>query len=373
MIGRGVGISRRNILRASALTTGQLVLHGARSAIAADPTLRAVANQAGLHFGSSSEVELTGVSSYANLITTQCDIFAPNLNWQLLAPSPVITPRRFDPNILLVRDHGLRLTGYHLVWHSGTPKWFRALGPTSSEQALRSHIEMLARNLGDVTFSWNVVNEAINPDENRPDGLRRSPYLEKFGQYYIDMAFGMARDAAPQVLRVYNDYGLELATADHARRRDALLRLLDGWAQRAVPIQAVGLQCHMLTKNFDRFDPKVFRAFLGDIASRGLLIMITELDVLDFSTADVAQRDAGIADIYRRLLSVALDETAVVSVATWGLSDRYTWLNPSYSPRFARPDGSPSRPLPYDDALHAKPIVPILLDVFKHAPRRRLV
>jgi endo-1,4-beta-xylanase len=53
----------------------------------------------------------------------------------------------------------------------------------------------------------------------------------------------------------------------------------------------------------------------------------------------------------RRYLDVALDEPAVASVITFGLSDRYTWLQED----FPRDDGAPRRPLPFDEQLKPKP------------------
>jgi endo-1,4-beta-xylanase len=50
-------------------------------------------------------------------------------------------------------------------------------------------------------------------------------------------------------------------------------------------------------------------------------------------------------------LDVTLAEPAVKSVMTFGLSDRYTWLQEDYP----REDGAPRRPLPFDDALQPKP------------------
>ncbi len=58
-----------------------------------------------------------------------------------------------------------------------------------------------------------------------------------------------------------------------------------------------------------------------------------------------------VAETYRRYLEVALDEPAVVSLVTVGLSDRYTWLQEDYP----REDGAPRRPLPFDEELRPKP------------------
>jgi endo-1,4-beta-xylanase len=56
-------------------------------------------------------------------------------------------------------------------------------------------------------------------------------------------------------------------------------------------------------------------------------------------------------------------------VMTFGLSDRYTWLQEDYP----RDDGAPRRPLPYDDALRPKPAYEALSRGLANAARRRPV
>jgi endo-1,4-beta-xylanase len=100
--------------------------------------------------------------------------------------------------------------------------------------------------------------------------------------------------------------------------------------------------------------------------------MITELDVLDLDTpSDIELRDKAVADLYRRVLGVALDQTAVISVVTWGLSDRYTWLTARRDKRYVRSDGMPARPLPFDDWFRPKPAYYALLAAFTGAPQRK--
>jgi len=95
--------------------------------------------------------------------------------------------------------------------------------------------------------------------------------------------------------------------------------------------------------------------------------VISELDVLDDGLSPHAgRRDLLVADVYCRYLDVTLDEPAVASVITFGLSDRYTWLQEDYPRR----DGAARRPLPFDRNMHPKPAFFALRHGLHHAIRR---
>jgi endo-1,4-beta-xylanase len=74
-----------------------------------------------------------------------------------------------------------------------------------------------------------------------------------------------------------------------------------------------------------------------------------------------------VAGIYHRYLDVALEEPAVKAVVSFGLSDRYTWLQEDYP----RDDGAPRRPLAFGDSLRAKPAYRAILRGLRRAPDRR--
>jgi len=69
-----------------------------------------------------------------------------------------------------------------------------------------------------------------------------------------------------------------------------------------------------------------------------------------------------------QFLTVALSERAVEGVLTWGLSDRYSWLNSSTFQ--SRTDGTMNRCLPYDDKFERKAFWFALADAFARAPTR---
>ncbi|MBV9734295.1 MAG: endo-1,4-beta-xylanase, partial [Acidisphaera sp.] len=156
----------------------------------------------------------------------------------------------------------------------------------------------------------------------------------------------------PHALRVLNDYGMEYALPWQERRRGAMLDLLADLKARKVPVQALGMQAH-LDGSETHLDQKVLAKFCADVASLGLKIVITEMDVRDNGLpADIPLRDAAIAAHGRAFLDAVLPNPAVIGVITWGLSDRRSWLDQS----MPRIDKLPQRPLPLDADLQRKPL-----------------
>jgi endo-1,4-beta-xylanase len=184
--------------------------------------------------------------------------------------------------------------------------------------------------------------------------------LTLLGQDYIELAFRTAHAADESAMLVYNDYGLELDIEWHKARRERVLQLLRDLLRSGTPVHALGIQSH-LEWGAGPFNASKFRAFLDEVAALGMKIIISELDVTDRHLgADIAERDAAVANLYSEYARVALSQRAVIAIITWGLSDRYSWLNQHEPAR--RPDGLPSRGLPLDAHLQKKPAYKALAD-----------
>ena len=337
------------------------------------PSLSEIAAKRGILYGATPEVEVRRtVPEYRDLLTHHCKLIAPILSWASVSKAPGEYEIRWQPTLDFCQAHGMKITGAHLLWHESTPKFFEAAADSAQARKLVvDHITYMGKRLAGQVWSWNVVNEALNPREGRPGGLRGSPLLSQLGNEFFDIAFHTAREADPNAVLVYNDYAFELDTSDQEARRRALLALLDSFKKRNLPIDAIGLQCHMRLDRF-KFQPQIYRQFLKDIAARGVKILITELDVFDIGApSDIQERDQAVADCYQRVLEVALDETAVTALVTWGLSDRYSWLTSRSRPNFARPDGLPGRPLPFDEQFQAKPAYRAIAKALAGAPMRK--
>jgi endo-1,4-beta-xylanase len=214
--------------------------------------------------------------------------------------------------------------------------------------------------------SWDVVNEAIWPPDKRPDGLRDTPWLRNLGAGYIELAFRAAQQADPHALLTWNENWLEEETALGDAKRAFFVQHLKDLLSRGVPIQAIGLQSHLIGDHNNIAGPH-FRQFLGQIQDMGLKILVTEMDVREGNLPnDINTRDQSIANIYYEYLSAVLANPAVIAVLTWGISDKYTWTAQSNP----RADKAPVRPLPYDQNMTPKPAWGAIARAFDNAPSR---
>lgn len=362
-----MNIDRRQTIK----LLGSAALAGGVGSAFAEPELPSLGGAAaarGLLYGSAIEADLgEAPAQYKDLLIRQCRLAGPALAWSSSPRPGVYNFGHWGDDARFASAHGLRLTGSHLLWYEWIPTWFAAIPDRKgAEKAVSDHIRALASKFGSQVYSWNVVNEALKLDDGRPDGLRQDALMEKLGPDYIEFAFRAARVADPSALLLYNDANFEAATQEHEERRVALLDLLDHLKRENVPIDGVGLQCHIRVS--DPYDERAYSSFLRQITDRGLKIAVTELDVIDLDgSGSVTTRDRVVADAYDRFLPVVLDNRGTVAVVTWGLSDRYTWLNEN---QHLRPDQPRLRPLPFDADFRPKPAFDAIMRAFRNAPSR---
>jgi endo-1,4-beta-xylanase len=221
----------------------------------------------------------------------------------------------------------------------------------NAARILGEHISTVAGHYAGRVHSWDVVNEAIEWESGRADGLRNSPWLHAIGPGYIELAFTTAAKADPHALLVWNEDWLEEDSPRGEHKRTFVLSWLRSLQAKRIPVHALGIQGHLVGSH-SNIATANFSAFLRRVADLGLKIMVTELDVRDDGLPqDTRRRDEVVAEKYAGFLNAILHERAAIAVVTWGLSNRYTWLS-----RFApRADGKHVRPLPFDEELHQTP------------------
>jgi endo-1,4-beta-xylanase len=329
----------------------------------------------GLVYGSSVRYkDFNSSPKYAKVVALECGILVPEWELKWTCGDTTLRPnsrdfdfRHADWIIDFARNKKILIRGHTLVWHESLPKWFEEqANPQNAEMLLTNHIQTVVGHYAGKIHSWDVVNEALWPSDGRSDGLRKTPWLNLLGQDYIDLAFRLAHQADPKALLTYNEFGLDYDTTEDEAKRQAVLNLLKKLKSKGTPIHALGIQAH-LSGDRSNFNQHKFRIFLKDVASLGLKIMITELDVNDQKLPlDVNKRDQIIAGAYEDYLSAALEEKAVIGVITWGLDDPHSWLSES----FPRKDRAVVRTLPLDRNFNRKLAWNAIARAFDRAPKR---
>lgn len=367
-------MTRRRLLLGAAASAGAPSAEPAGQ----PPSLAEAARRAGRDYGAAVRMAyLRNDAAYRQAVLFECATLTPEIELKWAA----VEPRRGELSLAdmddladLARAQDKRLEGHTLLWGRSIPDWARpGLAQRGGWNAVQRYVDTVMPRYADVAARWDVVNEPIAEDEG-VDGLRAGPFLAAFGPDYIRRALETARGAVPGARLAINDFGFERDTPREEARRRRLLRLLDALARVGAPLDAVGLQSH-LDLGVKRLPQSRLAAFLKEIADRGLAIHVTELDVKERDyPLPPARRDARVAQAVRSYLDVVLDQPAVRGVSTWGLTDRYSWLQvaPADLARFPRDwrDGSSpglNRGLPLDSDLRPKPMREAILAAFAAA------
>ena len=377
------------LTRRHALVGGTAVL----AAVAAARPVRsgsldAIAKRSGRRFGSAvawSPPRIDAASftnpSYAAILERECELLVPEnqLKWQWVRRSPDgFDFRAFDSIVHYAISHGFKLRGHTLFWTPAKwyPKWLadHDFGPRPSaaaEELLAEHVRTVCSRYGTSIYSYDVVNEAVEPEtgEIRDTNVTRA----LGGEAFLDIMFHTARTAAPHAQLVYNDYmSWERNSLDETHIR-GVLKLLEGFKKRGTPVDALGVQSHirllkpLSVADIVRESEGPWRQFLDEVVAMGYQLLVTEFDVNDHAAPkDPGVRDKMIADYARAYLDLMLDYPQLRDLLCWGMCDRYSWLD-GFDPRA---DGSLKRGTPYDVDFRPKPLRSEIADAFSNARRK---
>jgi len=373
-------ISRREFIGRGAVVAGVGAVGLRGLAQTAGVSIRAAGAGRGILAGCAANVRaLRSDPAYKRLLQEQVGIVVGESEFKFgpLRPSP--TTFFFEDADYLAafaEENGMKLRGHNFVWHRQLPKWFDGyVTKENAEQVLVSHIEQVGGRYAGKIHSWDVVNEAVQVSDGLPGGFRDSTWQKMLGgtgavPEYIDVAFRTARRVDPRALLVYNDYGIEGEDEGSAKKRAAVMGLLRAMQRQKIPLDGLGVQSHISAVGKDGHVPvygEGLMRMIADVRKMGLKVLVTEMDVNDrYVAAEVETRDAAVALMYGSYLGTVLQDPAVIAVLTWGITDKYTWLNGEDS----RADGQPERPLPFDAALQPTPAFAAEVRALEGAPAR---
>jgi endo-1,4-beta-xylanase len=275
-----------------------------------------------------------------------------------------------DRTAEFARANKMTIHGHTLVWHNQTPASFftnnegKLLDKEELYSRLRVYMTAVMNRYKDVTFCWDVVNEALSDNEGEIYRMD-SKWFQICGKDYIANAFRIARSINPNVKLIYNDYNL-VNPAKLERSCTMLKELLDA----GVPIDVVGMQGHWSND----ITAEMIQTAIDRFSALGLKIQITELDLTTYTSyhGDGAKNQVQEtqkfteelqniqAEKYKSFFEVFHKNAGKITAVTfWGLDDGKTWLN-NFPVR-----GRKDYPLLFDDQLKPKKAYYSIKSIYK--------
>lgn len=246
-----------------------------------------------------------------------------------------------DKFVAFGEKHDMFIHGHVLLWHSQLAPWISQIQDSSEmAAAIENHINTIVSRYKGKVQAWEVVNEALNEDGT----LRKTVFLETYGEDYITLAFKTAAKADPNADLYYNDYNIY-----NPLKRNGVIALVKNLQKNGAKIDGIGIQGHLRLN-----DPSIeeLEKTILEYAALGVKIAFTEMDITvlpnpwDLVGAEINQNFEGsakmnpypkslpdsvqikLAQRYRDIFALLLKHKDKISrVTLWGISDGQSWLN----------------------------------------------
>lgn len=293
------------------------------------------------------------------------------MKWEEIHPEPDrYNFEASDQYVAFGEKHNMHIIAHALVWFHQTPDWVfqdQSGNPLSREallERMKEHIfTVMGRYKGRI-HGWDIVNEAIMNDGS----FRKCKWLEIIGEDYVQKAFEFAREADPDAELYYNEYDYE-----YGPKTEGVIRMIKNLQNNGVQVDGVGIQGHWFL-GYPKMD--LLEAYIRDLSSLGVKLMITELDVgvlpfyqVDSDIVPLSSFDAekqrelnpypdnlpdavhnDLAQRYAELFSFFRKHRDHFGRVTfWAVHDGQSWRN--YWPITGRSD----YPMLFDQQCHPKP------------------
>ena len=315
-------------------------------------SLRAAASAIGFNIGVSvgGYAPTAPYEKLIDLQTREFNLALIGLYWPISEPQR--GQLRFEPflnNLRLARAAGMQIFAHPILWAGSVPSWVKSGGFSRDEllKVMYDRISACLDRFADNVDVFNVVNEAYFQDDIFNDVI---------GPEYVELAFSFVKQQAPKARLLYNDFFNHTSNGRRlAHTREVVSRLADKGL-----IDYVGLEMHLGGDG-----PETKDDVTRTMQSYGLPVFVTEFDVnLRTVTGSRDDRFARQAQVYRDMLSAALDSGVCRNFVVFQVVDQYTvWEQQSTLPG-SSPDADPS---PFDDEFSPKPSYFAMMDVLKDA------
>ncbi|KAF3904425.1 Exoglucanase [Orbilia brochopaga] len=276
------------------------------------------------YVGFCADPATLNIAQNAAILQTEAGQVTPenSMKWQSIEPSQnSYSWGNADTLANWATSNGKIIRGHTFVWHSQLPSWVSNINNKATlTTVIQNHIAAVAGRYKGKIYAWDVANEVFNDDGTR----RTSVFSTVFGDWtFLDVAFKAARAADPAAKLCLNDYNLDYSGA----KLTNFVQLVKDLIARGVPIDCVGTQSHLVVGNGAI---PVFKSTLDSLASTGLEVQITELDIRTAASPSSAQITQQSAD-YKSVASACIKTSACAGITIWGVSDKDSWVPQTFS------------------------------------------
>lgn len=250
--------------------------------------------------------------------------------------------------------NGKLVRGHTLIWNEYNGDWVNRCSAHEVERIFDEHIERVVSRYAGRIQTWDVINEPFWPDHGEPGGYRRGPWYNALGPGYIARALRRVHAIDPGVKLCINEAHCDYENSWGKAIRPALARLIGDLRQAGVPLDSVGVQCHLRPAWPHDYDS--FAAYIGQLAGNGVDLHISEFDIDDTGFPDATgQRDGMLADYAAAFLKRVLAVPAVTMLINWELIDKDSFYVHAALEKNPHARRLP-RPLPFDNTMQRKPL-----------------
>ncbi|MFG2053837.1 endo-1,4-beta-xylanase [Micromonospora sp. NPDC048930] len=196
-----------------------------------------------------------------------------------------------------------------LVWGQQQPAWLSALPAADQQAEVTDWIAQAGARYGSRTAFVDVVNEPLH---NPPAYAAAIGGTGSTGWDWVIWSFAQARAAFPNAKLQLNEYGI----INDPNATGKYVQLANLLKARGL-IDSIGIQCHYF--NLERASVSTMRTVLDQLATTGLPIYVTELDLTGTDNTQLSK--------YQDKFPVLWTHPAVAGVTLWGYEYGKTWSN----------------------------------------------
>lgn len=321
-------------------------------------SLRELATQRGIDIGANFPSLVDGNSPNnwrdSPTIKTEMKIAAAHFTimsagWQMFPGHSWKGPHEYDFEgadtfVKWCQENNIRVHG-HGLGYACRVNWLKKHPVKSQDETLElrriyeSYVQETARHFNGKVHMWDVCNEQLLPayvfrgfqtNHNYWRAYADGKNSPASGIEWYRRTFRIARENDPHAKLILLDFNNEVVCP----KSDGMLELVKHLKAESVPIDGVGFQMHLRTdvnrskahglKTDEAYYESLF-ANMERFAELGLELWFTEMDVSIDPMKDLNDELNRQAEIYEKVLDVALKFPQFKGVKFWGVMDRNTW------------------------------------------------